>query len=63
MTANTVTDVVKLKADAVSTDGYLRLDVKESPIKVQDILNGLVLHMNELAKQYPDNIKVTISEV
>ena len=30
---------------------------------VTDILNGLILHLTELEKDYPDNIKVNISEV
>jgi hypothetical protein len=63
MTANTVTDVIGLDADATATDGYMRLNIKESPTKAQDILNGMVLHLTELSKDYPDNIKVIISEV
>ena len=63
MTANTVTEVMGLKADARDCDGFMRLCIKESPKKAQDILRGLLLHMNELQKEYPDNIKVTISEV
>jgi hypothetical protein len=63
MTANTVTEVIGLNADAAATDGYMRLQINESPIKAQDILNGMFLHLNELQKDYPDNIKVIISEV
>ena len=62
MTANTVTDVIKLKADASDTEGYMRLRIAESPKKAQDILNGMHLHLSELEKQYPENIKVTITE-
>ncbi len=62
LAANTVTDVIGLKADARDTDGYLRLTIKESPEKAQDMLNGLKLHMTELQKQYPETIKVTITE-
>lgn len=60
---NTITEVIGLDADARATDGYMRLAIKSSPIKAQDILNGLVLHLTELAKDYPDNVKVTITEV
>lgn len=63
MTANTVTEILNLNADAAETDGYMRLEIKESPSKAQDILNGLILHLTELEKDYPDNIKVNISEV
>ena len=63
LTANTITDVIKLDARASASDGYMSLRIKSSPEKAQDILNGLVLHMTELQKDYPQNIKVTISEV
>lgn len=63
MTANTVTDILTLKADAEASDGYLRLEIKENPIKAQDILNGLQLHLSELQRDYPENINVIISEV
>lgn len=63
MTANTVTEVIGLDADASATDGYMRLAINESPVKAQDVLNGMVLHLTELQKDYPDNIKVIISEV
>ena len=63
MAANTVTEITKLDAEANATDGYMRLDVKSSPEKAQDTLNGLHLHLTELEKQYPGNIKVIITEV
>lgn len=63
LTANTVTEVMKLDADAAQADGYMRLQINSSPKKAQDILNGLILHLNELQKDYPDNIKVKFTEV
>lgn len=63
MAANTITEVIKLSATAEQSDGYLSLSIKESPISAQDILCGLVLHLTELQKDYPKNIKVIISEV
>ncbi len=63
MACNTVTEVIGIKADTGTADGYMRLDIKESPTRAQDILNGLLLHLTELKKDYPDNIKVIISEV
>ncbi len=62
MAANTVTEVIKLNASARDADGYMRLEIKESPEKAQDILNGMKLHLTELEKQYPDEIKVTLTE-
>lgn len=58
MTANTITEVLKLDADAEAEDGYMRLMILENATKAQDILEGLRLHMTELAKDYPENIKV-----
>jgi hypothetical protein len=63
MAANTVTEIIALDADASATDGYMRLDIKSSRKKAQDILNGLYLHLTELEKQYPGNINVIITEV
>lgn len=63
MTANTVTEVMSLKADATATDGYMRLSINQTPDKAQDIMNGLLFHLTELEKQYPKNIKVTTTEV
>ena len=63
MAANTVTEVMSLKADAAATDGYMRLSINQTPDKAQDIMNGLLFHLTELEKQYPKNIKVTTTEV
>ena len=63
MVANTITEVIKLSATAEQSDGYLSLSIKENPISAQDIISGLVLHLTELEKDYPKNIKVIISEV
>ncbi len=63
MTANTITDVCGIKAYANAYDGFLEFKVLESAENVQDILNGLKLHLTELEKEYPDNIKVIITEV
>lgn len=63
MTANTITEVIGLNADTKVDDGYLNFDIIGSASSAQDILNGLKLHLTELSKDYPDNIKVIISEV
>lgn len=63
MAANTVTDVIGLNASAAADDGYLRLVINGSASSAQDILNGLMLHLTELQKDYPENINVIISEV
>jgi uncharacterized protein YsxB (DUF464 family) len=58
MTANTITDVLNLDADAQSDNGYLKLMILEDSTPAQDILNGFKLHMTELEKDYPKNLKV-----
>ena len=62
MAANTVTDIIGLPAEAADADGYMRLSITGRPDKAQDILNGMRLHLAELEKQYPDRIKVIITE-
>ena len=62
LTANTVTEVIKLDSDARAEEGYMRLCIKENPEKAQDILNGLRLHLTELKKDYPEKIEVRITE-
>lgn len=63
MTANTVTEIMGLNAEASATDGYMRLEIKDEPNRAQDILNGMLLHLTELEKDYPENIKTTTTEV
>ncbi len=63
MAANTITEICGVKAYANAYDGFMELKVLESAEGVQDILNGLKLHLTELSAQYPDNIKVIITEV
>ncbi|MBR3438341.1 MAG: ribosomal-processing cysteine protease Prp [Clostridia bacterium] len=58
MTANTVTDIIKADADASAEDGSIKLKVKKDSDMVQTVLKGFKLHIKELAKEYPENIKV-----
>lgn len=58
MAANTVTEIIGLDCDAQSDDGYLKLMILENSARAQDILNGLKLHLTQLSKDYPKNIKV-----
>ena len=58
MTANTVTEIIKADADASAEDGSIKLKVKKDSDTVQTVLKGFKLHIKELAKEYPENIKV-----
>jgi len=64
MAANTITEVLGIEADASESDGYMRVTVSGDGIsKAKAILDGLRLHMEQLAEQYPKQIKIKFSEV
>ena len=59
LTANTVTEVMCVKAEAEVSDGRMKLLVpagEES--KCRDMLKGLELHMKQLREQYPKRIRI-----
>ncbi len=58
MAANTVTDIIGANAKAQATDGEMLLEVNEQCDKCLAVLKGFELHVTELSKQYPQNIKV-----
>ena len=58
MAANTITDVICANADAVAGDGTMRLTLNQPDEQAQAVLKGLELHLTELSKQYPENIKI-----
>ncbi len=60
MAANTITEIVKCKAEADISDGYMSFYVRSDLSDAQQILEGLKLHLEALAADYPDNIKVTL---
>ena len=58
MAANTVTEIIGARAKATATDGAMLLEVSEECDKCLAVLKGFELHVTELSKQYPQNIKV-----
>lgn len=59
MVANTITEIMCLNPSISEKDGFLNLSLTESEaIKAADILNGFILHLTELSKQYPKYILV-----
>lgn len=58
MAANTVTDIIRADAEAAADDGAMTLLVKEPCERTETVLKGLELHLKELSKQYPENIKI-----
>lgn len=58
MAANTLTEIVKAKADIDVSDGFMSVQIQSKLSEAQQILEGLRLHLESLAGDYPDNIKV-----
>lgn len=64
MTANTITDVLKIKANVTVGDGSLELELPQNEAEKADaVMQGLLLHMNALKEQYSKHIKLKFSEV
>ena len=60
MAANTITDIIKAKCDVYADYGSMRLKLLEHSPQSETVLQGLILHLTELSKQYKNFI--TISE-
>ena len=58
MAANTITEIIGAKADASAEDGMMRVSLNQSDEQTETVLRGLELHLTELSKQYPENIKI-----
>ncbi len=61
MAANTITEILGVKAEAEARGGYMRFSFGGSTAAA-DIVKGLRLHLRELQAQYPDNVQVTTEE-
>lgn len=59
LVANTVLEVLKIQADAVVRDGYMKFVIPNENLSETKVLtDGLVLHLTELQSQYPQHIKI-----
>lgn len=58
MAANTVTEILKVKANAKVRDGYMKFEFSGSEDAAK-IIRGLKLHLEELSNEYPDFIKIS----
>lgn len=65
LTANTITEILGIPADAeMNDDGYLKFVVKTQDAEIcKNYFAGLKLHLSELSEQYPHNMKVISTEV
>lgn len=58
MAVNTVTDILGVTVQAEDRDGYMKVSFVNSEAAA-DIVRGLKLHLEQLAEQYPQFVKVT----
>ena len=64
MTANTITDVMGIDAQAEAGDGDMLLRVsKEASGQCKVLFEGLKLHLLSTQEQYPECLKVIFTEV
>ncbi len=64
MAANTLTEINKIKPKVKIEEGFMELIIPNRDInKANPILEGLKLHLTQLSKQYPKNIKISHTEV
>lgn len=64
MAVNTITDVLMIDADVLLRNGLMKILVDGENIgKAQVIFQGLQIHLKQLAEQYPQKIRIQISEV
>lgn len=59
MTANTITEILKLSPKAEISDGRMKIQLNSDDAqKAKNITDGLYLHLIELSRQYPNNLKI-----
>jgi len=58
MAANTITEIIKADAGVKTSDGMITLKISNGAELCQPILKGLLLHLTEIAKEYPDNLTI-----
>ena len=58
MAANTITEIIGIPARAEVESGSMVFYPEEVNENTEAVLRGLELHLTELSKQYPLNIKV-----
>lgn len=58
MAANTITDIIGADATATAEDGAMCVTLNQTNEQAETVLRGLELHLTELSKQYPKNIKI-----
>ncbi len=62
MASNTATEIIGDKGEEISSEGYLKFSCKNPSDCTVKVLEGLLLHLTELKKQYGKRIEI-ITEV
>ena len=63
MTANTITEIIGAPAAIEVDDGYMHVVATDAVDACQVILQGFLLHMQQMQTQYPSRVHLTITEV
>jgi len=64
LVANTITDVIEVKARVNVKDGYMDCIIASEDAEACEILfKGFRLHLEALSQQYPQNIQIIDTEV
>ena len=64
LTANTITEILAVKADVKVFENEICLALPEQCCAAaHQLLEGLLLHLNLLSEDYPGTIRLTVSEV
>ena len=58
MAANTITEIIGADAEATVEGAKLSVALNQTSEQTETVLRGLELHLTELSKQYPENIKI-----
>lgn len=62
MAANTITDVLHIPADVSDGDAEMLVSLRELTPGTDVVLEGLLLHIEQLSQQYPDHLKFSVLE-
>ncbi len=63
LTANTMTDVFKIKADVRVLGNKIQLKLPQSDETAEKMLDGLLFHLKLISEDYEGTLKIITSEV
>ncbi len=64
MTLNGILEYLKYNIEYKYTDGYISIDISDiNDDRIDTLVNSMYIYLEELAKQYPKNLKLKVMEV